>query len=640
MIVTEPVSQVCPSCGTSQPASLLVNGLCPSCVARSMQSGLLGLLDEAPPEKEAVALNIDGYEVHELIGGGGMGEVYRATRLADHEVVAIKIVAGRLTRDPEVTARFENEVAAISQLDHPNAVHVIDQGVSADGRHYLATEFVDGCDLRRLMRAERLEPERAFVIFAKVCAGVAHAHERGIIHRDIKPANILIGLDGTVKVADFGLAKTLVDSSHWYGFTQTRDTFGTPYYIAPEVTRQADKADARSDVYALGVLLYELLAGAVPMGQFTLLSQRIAIDKRMDAIIAEALADDPGRRTASVNALADAVEKIATSHATRRRRSQIMMMVGSALGVLVLGGALGAWVMVKRHQTTVRPVFAKPDSATQSKPWENSLAMKFVPLPGRNIMMSIWETRVRDYKTFSEAEVAMRADWQVGADNPRQQKNDLKKAANNPDDMRGDFATWDAPGFAQTAEDPACGIDLADARLFCSWLTWREHHEGRLTSSQRYRLPTNEEWGAAVSLAEQQWQQEDQNAQANFAGIEAHDAAAWPADAAVLARRDPFPRTAPVGSFKPNALGLYDLFGNIAEWVDTAKPTLRGDVNSIPYGVFGGSWSTGAPHRGKWGYRGALRPGRAQANTGFRIVLDLQANAAPRVLDPISPEER
>ncbi len=619
---------LCPNCGTAQEESLLVNGLCPSCVARNMQSGLLGLLDEAPPDKEAMALNIDGYEVHELIGGGGMGEVYRATQMATDEVVAIKIVAGRLTRDPEVTARFENEVAAISQLDHPNVVHVIDQGVSADGRHYLVTEFVDGCDLRRLMRAQRLEPARAFEIFAKVCAGVAHAHERGVVHRDLKPANILVGLDGTVKVADFGLAKTLVDSSHWYGFTQTRDTFGTPYYIAPEVTRQADKADARSDVYALGVLLYELLAGAVPMGQFTLLSQRLDIDKHIDAIIAEALADDPQRRTATVNELADAVAKIAAAHATRRRRSQLMMMIGSALSVLVLGGALGAWVMMKRQQPSTPLVFAKPASATQAQPWENSLGMKFVPLPEHKLLMSIWETRIRDYKTFSEAEIAVMADWQSDAVNQRLQSDDLK----------GGITTWDNPGFPQTPDDPVCGVDLGEARLFCAWLTWRERSEGRLMTSQSYRLPTDEEWGAAVSGDETQWLPEDRAAQANFAGLEAPELPSWPADATVLARRDPYASTAPVGSFKPNAIGLYDMFGNIAEWVDTPKPKSIGDEGgSILFGVRGGSWGTGFARKGrKSDLRLAARPGRAQANFGFRIVLDLDAKITPRPLDPLT----
>ena len=641
MIAGDAVPRVCPACGASHAVSLLVGGLCLSCVARNVKSGLRGLLDGALAEKEPAALSIEGYEVQELIGGGGMGEVYRAVRIESREVVAIKIVAGRLTRDPGVTARFENEVSAMARLDHPNVVRVIDQGEAADGRHFLVTEFVDGCDLRRLMRAQRLEPARAFEIFAKVCAGVAHAHECGIVHRDIKPANILTGLDGTVKVADFGLAKTLADKSHWYGFTQTRDTFGTPYYIAPEVTRAAGAADKRADVYALGVLLYELLSGAVPMGQFTPLSQRMDIDRRMDGIIAEALADDPERRTASVTALAGAVAKIAAAHASRHRRSHLMMRATGALGVLVLGGAMGAWMMARRQPQNARPVFAEPAKATKEQPWENSLGMKFVPVPGRALLMSIWETRVRDYRVFSEAEIAGKADWQVGTTSLRKQMDAVKKGTAPPsEDMRDEFTTWDAPGFPQTPDDPACGIDLGDARMFCAWLTWRERNEGRLVITQRYRIPNYEEWSAAAAREESPLLPDDRTAQANFAGPEVRDIASWPADAVMFERRDPFPRTAPVGSFRPNSLGLYDMFGNIAEWVDTPKPGTVGDGSSIRYGVLGGSWTTGFARRGKTDYHVAARPGHAQVNIGFRIVLDLEVKSTPRALDPIGSEEK
>ena len=627
----------CPGCGLQQTTALLVGGLCPSCVAKNVKSGLLDLLDEAPAEKEAVALVIDGYEVQELIGGGGMGEVYRAKRLSDEKIVAIKVVAGRLTRDPEVTARFENEVNAMSQLDHANVVRVLDQGESLDGRHYLVSEFVDGCDLRRLMKAQRLEPARAFEIFDKVCAGIAHAHERGIVHRDIKPANILVGSDGTVKVADFGLAKTLVDSSHWYGFTQTRDTFGTPYYIAPEVTRQADKADTRSDVYALGVLLYELLAGAVPMGQFTPLSQRIDIDKRIDSVIGEALADDPERRTASVNALAKAAQKIAISHATRRRRSQTFLLIGAALGVLVIGGGLGAWFMSKHAKAAHRVVFEPPSQATKVRPWENSLSMKFVPLPKHQLLVSIWETRVCDYRRFSDAENAVLPDWRLGAANPRRQTVAFKKRSQQTQEDRSDkLTTWEKPGFPQTPNDPVCGVDLVEARLFCAWLTWKERNEGRLTVNQSYRLPNEQEWDDLVDYDETKWQRDDSNAQANFAGAEAPEVTPWPNDAPFFSRRDPFARTAPVGSFKPNAIGLYDVFGNISEWVDTPAPDSVGDGKVLLYGLRGGSWATGNSRQAKPDFHLGTRPGRAQANFGFRIVLDLAVKTTARVLDPMT----
>ena len=622
------MSIACPSCGSAQEENLLVNGLCPSCVARSMKSGLLGLLDEPAAEKEAVALQIDGYEVHEFIGGGGMGEVYRAKRLHDGQTVAIKVVAGRLTRDPEVTARFENEVSAMSQLSHEHVVRVLDQGETTDGRHYLVSEFIDGCDLRRLLKAQRLEPAKAFEIFDKVCTGIAHAHERGIVHRDIKPANILVGSDGTVKIADFGLAKTLVDDSHWYGFTQTRDTFGTPYYIAPEVTRQAGVANQRSDVYALGVLLYELLCGAVPMGQYTPLSQRIDIDKRIDSILAEALADDPQRRTASVADLAASVRKIATAQASRKKRSKLVFALAAALAVLGLGGALGAWFVLSRHFEPAKPVFAKPASAAKEKPWENSLGMKFVPLPKRPLLVSVYETRLRDYIAFSKAENAVLPDWRVGLANPRKQMRGFKTGREDMDERNEKLSTWDSPGFAQTPDHPVTGLDLVETRLFCAWLTWKERQEGRLTTQQAYRLPREAEWNEIASHDTTIWQREDANAQANFAGIEVIELDNWPADTPRFERRDPFPRTAPVGSFPANALGLYDLFGNVAEWVDTPAPDSVGDGNVVLYGLRGGSWATGQSRQARPDFHIGARPGRAQPNYGFRIVLDLAMKPA------------
>ncbi|MCW0218036.1 MAG: serine/threonine protein kinase, partial [Prosthecobacter sp.] len=375
----------CARCGKLQAAQMLVGGVCTSCVGRTMPRDFLYQIEDEIEEKEPLSLNVQGYEIQELIGGGGMGEVYRAILTARGRVVAMKVVSGRLTRDPEVTARFEAEVAALSQLSHHNVVRVLDHGETVNGRHFLVMEYVDGCDLRRLLRAQRLEVERALDIFLKVCAGVIHAHQRGIVHRDIKPANILIGADGTVKVADFGLAKTLVEDSTAYGVTQTRDTFGTPYYIAPEVTRSAGTADVRADIYALGVLLYEMLTGAVPMGQFTPLSKKTGLSKKIDSIVCHSLADDPQRRLSSVMELSNAVEKIAADHRRGRAKkvkSQNLLIVAAVFIFMGLGVAVGAWMTEGQFpMNRARHLWADASQATREQPWENSLKMKFVPVP-------------------------------------------------------------------------------------------------------------------------------------------------------------------------------------------------------------------------------------------------------------------
>jgi formylglycine-generating enzyme required for sulfatase activity len=296
--------------------------------------------------------------------------------------------------------------------------------------------------------------------------------------------------------------------------------------------------------------------------------------------------------------------------------------------VLGLGGALGAWFVLSRHFEPAKPVFAKPASAAKEKPWENSLGMKFVPLPKRPLLVSVYETRLRDYIAFSEAENAVLPDWRVGLANPRKQMRGFKTGREDMDERNEKLSTWDSPGFAQTPDHPVTGLDLVETRLFCAWLTWKERQEGRLTTQQAYRLPREAEWNEIASHDTTIWQREDANAQANFAGIEVIELDNWPADTPRFERRDPFPRTAPVGSFPANALGLYDLFGNVAEWVDTPAPDSVGDGNVVLYGLRGGSWATGQSRQARPDFHIGARPGRAQPNYGFRIVLDLAMKPA------------
>jgi serine/threonine protein kinase len=654
----------CPRCGKPQSEKMLVGGLCPQCVARSVQVDFLASTDAEIEDKEPLSLNVQGYEVIELIGGGGMGEVYRAVMVARAREVAMKVVAGRLTRDPETTARFEAEVAALSQLDHPNVVRVLDHGEMPNGRHFLVMEYVDGCDLRRLLRAQRLEPERAIDIFLKVCAGVQHAHERGLVHRDIKPANILIGLDGTVKVADFGLAKTLAEESFAYGFTQTRDTFGTPYYVAPEVTQKAQSADARTDVYALGVLLYELLTGAVPMGQFTPLSKRTGLDKRLDAIVTHALVDDPAGRTASVAEMAEAVQKVWSHHvsmAERKARRYRLQALAAVLAVLGVGAAAGSWLTAKNNGPAVSPTYPAATTATREKPWSNSLGMKFVPVPETKLLCSIWETRVRDFEAFFNADNAVMPSWRTGRNDPRTQirEGTRRPRAFHMEELGVDLppidgATWRDPGpsFNQTKDHPLCGVDLIDARLFCAWLTWKERLESRITTSQAYRIPTDAEWSLAADLKDDVdvppsvldnfLDMPDLQKAGNFGGVEVTDKF-WPPDANSLPGRDPYPRTAPVGSYPANALGIHDLAGNLSEWTDTLAPQQDRTIRKS-YFMRGGSWATVVPRGLRLQSRQHEPLGRAKHMNGFRVVLDLEVPAPqPRSMQSVAqqpvPEE-
>ncbi|WP_346331116.1 bifunctional serine/threonine-protein kinase/formylglycine-generating enzyme family protein [Prosthecobacter sp. SYSU 5D2] len=614
-------------------------------MAQTLKRDFFSNLDAEIEEKEPLSLNVQGYEIQELIGGGGMGEVYRAILTARGRVVAMKVVSGRLTRDPEVTARFEAEVAALSQLSHHHVVRVLDHGETANGRHFLVMEYVDGCDLRRLLRAQRLDMERALDIFLKVCQGVSHAHQRGLVHRDIKPANILIGADGTVKVADFGLAKTLVENSTGYSFTQTRDTFGTPYYVAPEVTRSAGAADVRADVYALGVLLYELLTGSVPMGQFTPLSKKTGLSKKIDAIVCHALADDPERRLASVSELARTVEKIAEDHRRRHKKKvRSRRFRAGALVVLMmgLGVAAGAWIS-KDGQSLYHPLRSLKDAsrASSDAPWQNSLGMEFVPVPGTQVLFCKHETRVQDYAAFDKIESELAPDWRAAALVEKVGQDSLtgQASASQP-------TSWAAPGFQQGPSHPVCGMSQLDARFFCAWLTSKELAAGWLKKGQVYRLPTDAEWSLAAGISQDPGPyanielplEPNVLPAGNFAGPEVLEHALWPSQMSADAPEDSFVCTAPAGSFPANRHGLFDMHGNAAEWTATQLDNRR-SIAPGHYILRGGSWATGRVMKMQPESRHHARSTRAQPDFGFRVVLDLDAKSmVPRPLDPITPD--
>lgn len=213
---------------------------------------------------------IDGrYRVEALVARGGMATVYRATDLRLERVVALKIMHGALAEDDDFVARFVREARSAAQLNHPAIVSVFDQG-EADGHVYLAMEYVDGETLRaRLTREGRLSPQSALEICEPLLEALSAAHAAGFAHRDIKPENVLIGTDGRVKVADFGLARAIV-SSDTSGLTRGL-LIGTVAYLAPEQV-ESGQADARTDVYAAGIVLYEMVVGQTPFAGETPMS--------------------------------------------------------------------------------------------------------------------------------------------------------------------------------------------------------------------------------------------------------------------------------------------------------------------------------------------------------------------------------
>ncbi len=207
-----------------------------------------------------IGSRLDGrYEITELIGVGGMADVYRATDVVDKKTVAVKILKKEFAENEEFLRRFRNESKAIAVLSHPNIVKIYDVGFS-DKIQYIVMEYIDGITLKEYMETEKVLSWKDAVHFVtQILRALQHAHSRGIVHRDIKPQNIMMFPDGTIKVMDFGIAKFAREQ----GKTATDQAIGTVHYISPEQAR-GDVTDEKSDVYSVGVMLYEMLTGKKP----------------------------------------------------------------------------------------------------------------------------------------------------------------------------------------------------------------------------------------------------------------------------------------------------------------------------------------------------------------------------------------
>ena len=251
-----------------------------------------------PPTPEQLQELLPQYQVHMLIGRGGMGAVYKATQLSLDREVAIKLLPPAIEQqDLAFAERFKNEARLMGRMNHPAIVSVYDFGSTVDGQLYFVMEFVDGTDVQRMIAREgKLPPEHALAITVHLCDALGYAHKQGIVHRDIKPSNVLIDMEGRIKVADFGLAK-LSDKNLNFGLTQTGVALGTPDYVAPESLMPGSDVDGRADIYAVGVMLYQMLTGDIPRGMFRMPSQKFqSIDPRFDAIIRRALEHDREER--------------------------------------------------------------------------------------------------------------------------------------------------------------------------------------------------------------------------------------------------------------------------------------------------------------------------------------------------------
>jgi serine/threonine protein kinase len=315
--------------GTVSVSATDMLGECPRCGRCSDASVRECPIDGSPIKRSSsMPLILDGkYRFERLIGRGGMGSVYRARDLTGDRQVAIKVIRPELIRDAAVHERLWKEAQMLARLHHPSIVEVYDYGTLEDRSPYLVMELVKGVDLRHELVSEgRLEPARACRILSAICGAMAAAHDEGVLHCDLKPENVLLPDEGVeAKVLDFGVAQAIGagtgarsrtdPGSRFAAATVEEPIIGTPAYMAPEQLR-GDPPDARTDVFSLGVIAYEMLVGDLPfgagsVGEVVLAQARGVPLDRVETLAAplrravkEALALDADRRPPSPQALA------------------------------------------------------------------------------------------------------------------------------------------------------------------------------------------------------------------------------------------------------------------------------------------------------------------------------------------------
>ncbi|HEX7704357.1 MAG TPA: serine/threonine-protein kinase, partial [Kofleriaceae bacterium] len=310
--VLAPDARFCPSCGKAAQAT----------TPEPAASGPLRA------QNEMIGREIAGrFRILSLLGEGGMGAVYRGEQISLRRAVAIKVLRPELSANQALLARFSREAEAVAKLDHPNSVKVYDFGQDADGSLFIAMELIDGKSLREVLGAAGpLPPVRAFNIVLQVAASLVDAHAVNIVHRDLKPDNVMLVDKGrqkdVVRVLDFGIAKLRDDSrATQQAMTQAGDMLGTPQYMAPEQIK-GEAIDGRTDIYALGCMLYEMVTARLPFEAPSIMamlskhlmemppppSQRrpdLQISPAIDHVVMAALQKDPNARPANMEHYAE-----------------------------------------------------------------------------------------------------------------------------------------------------------------------------------------------------------------------------------------------------------------------------------------------------------------------------------------------
>jgi serine/threonine protein kinase len=343
----------------------------------------------------AIGAVFAGFRVEKVIGSGAMGDVYLAEDTRSGDRVALKVLRAELTEDERFRRRFEREAAIATSLDHPGVVRTIAAG-EADGRLYLAMEYVEGSNLREILRSDApLDVDRALHLVAQVADALDAAHRAGLIHRDVKPANVLVtGAPGDERalICDFGLARHI---SSVTSLTTDRGFVGTIDYVPPEQI-EGGTVDRRADIYSLGCVLYECLTGAKPFERESELAivfahlndpaptateRRPELPEAFDAVFAKALAKSPDDRFGSCRDLVDAARAASHGKPLRRPRRRRLLALAAAIVVIatIAAGSRVALESGSAHVTKITQTAIDGASLGHKKSWYRHLLGPGVP---------------------------------------------------------------------------------------------------------------------------------------------------------------------------------------------------------------------------------------------------------------------
>jgi tRNA A-37 threonylcarbamoyl transferase component Bud32 len=448
----------------------------------------------------AVGTRLGRYEIGDLIGAGGMGEVYRARDPALGRDVAVKVLPERMVDDGDRQRRFEREARAAAELEHPNILTVFDVGVDG-GVPFIVSELLHGKMLADALRRGPLPRARAIDIGIQIARGVAAAHDKAIVHRDLKPSNVFLCRDGRVKILDFGLAAHVsaeTPAGDDTTMTETGAVLGTPAYMSPEQVR-GQRVDARADLFALGAILYEMLSGRRPFAGHSSVELGHAIltrdpepldDPALDSVVRMCLAKEPAARLRSAEDLALVLANLPAPRPTPapRRSPRVWVL---AIGTLAVIAAAGAAVWPSRegapaprytritfgHEWSDTVRFG-PDGATviYSSRRQRELARVFASTPGRPEARPLTEpgTSLVDVSARGEMLVRIRdaggrfvmARAALAGGMPRVVYDDVREADFSPDG--GDLAIVRAGGGVSRLEYPV-GRVLFATRSTIAW---------------------------------------------------------------------------------------------------------------------------------------------------------------------------